>query len=263
MQYTQPNMLWPIPLFLFQVVQMDLPAVDRNPHTAEADIAMGKKLYAGRCAGCHGLTGDGGKGANLAVAVLPRATTDLALYRVARYGLPETEMPATLMSPREVWQIAAFVRSLGASATRETLNGNPASGRQLVSGSKGGCLQCHAIGIEGGRLGPALGDIGARRSAAHLRAKILTPASDIPDNFRMAEATLRDGRKISGVRLNEDVHSIQILDFSGKLHSQWKKDLTAHKVERRTPMPSYQGKLSPQEIDDVLAYLSSLRGEAQ
>ena len=78
-----------IALLFFQLpLQMDLPNVDRNPHTTADDLALGKKLYAGRCAGCHGPGGDGGKGANLAVSQLPRASTDLALYRVVRYGLP-------------------------------------------------------------------------------------------------------------------------------------------------------------------------------
>jgi len=255
-------MLWGTTILLFQAVQMDLPNVDRNPHTSEADIAQGKKLYAGRCAGCHGPNGDGGKGANLAVSVLSRATTDLALYRVARYGLPETEMPATLMAPREVWQIAAFVRSLGAAAGKESGAGDPSRGRQVVS-TKGGCLQCHAIGMEGGRLGPALTDIGTRRGPRHLRAKLLDSPANIPDDFRMARITLRDGRRVEGVRLNEDVHSIQLRDAAGKLYSEWKKDLTDYKVERRTPMPSYGRQLSAQDIDDVIAYLSSLRGIVQ
>lgn len=255
-------MSWWIALFLYQVVQMELPNVDRNPHTSEADVAQGKKLYAGRCAGCHGLAGDGGKGANLAVAALPRASTDLALYRIARYGLPETEMPASMMTPREVWQVAAFVRSLGAASKETAATGDPERGKQLVS-TKGGCLQCHAIGLEGGRIGPSLTDVGGRRGASHLRAKLLDAAGDVPDTFRMVEMTTRDGRKISGVRLNEDVHSIQLLDFSGKIHSQWKKDLLNFKVERRTPMPSYKSKLNGQELDDVVAYLSSLRGEGQ
>ena len=255
-------MSWLIALFLYQVVQMELPNVDRNPHTTEADIAQGKKLYAGRCAGCHGLTGDGGKGANLAVAKLPRASTDLALYRIARYGLPETEMPASMMTPREVWQVATFVRGLGAASQETAATGDRSRGRQVVAG-KGGCLQCHAIGLEGGRIGPSLTDIGGRRGASHLRAKLLDAASDIPDTFRMVEATTRTGTKLAGVRLNEDVHSIQLLDFSGKIHSQWKKDLLSFKVERRTPMPSYKSKFNGQELDDVVAYLSSLQGEAQ
>ena len=47
----------------------------------------------------HGPAGNGGKGANLAVPSLPRAQTDIALYKVIRYGLPETEMPGANMTP--------------------------------------------------------------------------------------------------------------------------------------------------------------------
>ncbi len=256
-------MTWWIALFLLQAPpQMDLPQVDRNPHTTEADLAQGKKLYAGRCGGCHGPGGDGGKGANLAVAVLPRASTDLALYRVIRYGLPETEMPATLLAPREVWQIAAFVRSLGAASAAESVGGDAKRGRDVVA-SKGACLQCHAIGLHGGHLGPALTDVGARRGPGHLRAKLLDPQATIPDDFRMVQIATREGRKIDGVRLNEDVDSIQLRDTSGRLHSFWKRDLIDFKVERRTTMPSYAGKLSAQEIVDAVAYLSTLRGAAQ
>ena len=259
--YSSRIMSWLIALLFFQQPQMDLPNVERNPHTTEADIAQGKKLYAGRCAGCHGPNGDGGKGANLAVATLPRAATDIALYRVARYGLPETEMPATLMAPREVWQIAAFVKSLGAAAGNERTSGDVNNGKQVVAGK--GCLSCHAIGLTGGRLGPALTDVGGRRGPGHLRAKLLDSAGNVPDAFRMASVSTRDGRKIEGVRLNEDIHSIQILDAAGKLHSQWKKDLLSVKVERRTPMPSYKDTLSEREINDAVAYLSSLRGIVQ
>jgi putative heme-binding domain-containing protein len=256
-------MPWWIALFFLQApAPMDLPQVDRNPHTAESDIAQGRKLYAGRCAGCHGPGGDGGKGANLAVAVLPRASTDLALYRVVRYGLPETEMPATLLAPREVWQIAAFVRSLGAASAAESAGGDERRGRVVVT-TKGACLQCHAIGLDGGRLGPALTDVGARRGPGHLRAKLLDSQAAIPDDFRMAQITTRDGRRIEGVRLNEDLDSIQIRDAGGKLHSYWKRELLDFKVDRRTTMPSYADKLSGQEINDAVAYLSTLRGEAQ
>ena len=100
-------------LFLFQqLVLTDLPRAEKNPFNTGADIEQGSKLYAGRCAGCHGPQGDGGKGANLAVPVLSRATTDLGLYRVIRYGIPETEMPSHNMTLREIWQIAAYVRTL-------------------------------------------------------------------------------------------------------------------------------------------------------
>lgn len=250
-------MIWWAALLLFQQ-NFQLPDVQNNPHTTDADIMQGKKLYGGRCAGCHGPTGDGGKGANLATPELPRATTDRSLYQVIRYGIADTEMPATLLAPREVWQIAAFVRTLG-RLQREAVTGDGKRGEQLVRG-KGGCLQCHAIGTEGGRMGPALTDIGTRRGPGHLRNKLLNAGSDIPDTFRLVELQTKDGRRLTGIRLNEDTYSIQVRDYSDKFHSFWKQDLASLKTERRTPMPSYQQKLDANELNDVVAYLSGLRG---
>ncbi len=251
-------MPWWATLLFFQQ-QIDLPATEKNPFASEADIAYGKKLFAGRCAGCHGPTGNGGKGADLAVPLLPRAATDLALYRVVRYGIPETEMPSTFMTEKEVWQIAAFVRSLG-QIKREATSGDPSRGRGLVHG-KGGCLQCHALGVEGGHIGPSLTGIGSRSSAAHLRAKLLDPSADIAEQFRLVDLAAKNGQKLSGVRLNEDTWTIQILDLAGRLHSFDKSNLSQLKVERRTSMPSFRDRFSAKELDDVIAYLANLRGD--
>ncbi|MBM3739552.1 MAG: c-type cytochrome [Acidobacteria bacterium] len=237
---------------------MELPSTSANPHTTPADIEQGRKLYGGRCAGCHGPTGDGGKGANLAQPQLPRAMDDLSLYRVVRYGIPDTEMPATLLAPREVWQICAFVRSLGRLASSGP-TGDARNGESIVRG-KGGCLACHSIGTEGGRSGPSLLTVGSRRSPGHLRAKLTDPGADVPENYRWVELTAKDGKKAVGPRLNEDTWSIQLLDGSGRLLSYWKKDLASLKSERKTPMPSYQGKLTTSEINDAVTYLSTLRG---
>ena len=160
-------MIWFAALLLFQLGPLDLPNVDKNPHTTAADIALGKKLYGGLCAGCHGPAGDGGKGTNLATAELPRAQNDLGLYRIIRYGLPDTEMPGHNRTPREIWQISAYVRSLG-KVEGERASGSPKRGGELLEG-KGGCLQCHIAEGTGGHLGPPLDGIGRRRSATYLR----------------------------------------------------------------------------------------------
>jgi cytochrome c oxidase cbb3-type subunit III len=247
-----------LPLFL-QVQVLDLPTVEKNPYTSEADVAFGKRLYAGRCAGCHGPTGDGGKGANLAVPKLPRGSTDLALYRTIRYGIPETEMPSANLTEKEVWQIAAFVRTLG-RIDRSNLPGDPARGKQLVH-NKAGCLQCHPLGMEGGGYGPSLTDVGARRSPGYLKEKLLNPGVDSESEFRLVQLSLSDGRTISGIRLNEDTYSVQLRDLQNRLFSFRKEQLRDYKVERKTLMPSYSGKLTAAEIDDVVAYLAGLRGE--
>lgn len=254
-------MIWWILIALFQQPQnqkADAPEFDKNPFTSEADLAQGKRLYDGRCAGCHGPKGDGGKGANLAQPVLSRTSDDRSLWMVIRYGIPDTEMPGGLMTQREIWQVAAYVRSLG-RVQGGAVTGDSAKGERLVRG-KGGCLGCHAIGTEGGRMGPALTDIGARRGPGHLRAKIANAQGDVPAGFRLVDITNKAGAKLSGVRLNEDGYSIQFRDAKGEIHSYWKRDLTFLKVERRSPMPSYAHQLSETEINDMVAYLASLRG---
>lgn len=251
-------MLWLMLLFCPQAQVLDLPAVSRNPYTAEPDLQQGQKLYGGRCAGCHGPRGNGGKGANLASPLLARAQTDIGLYKVIRYGLPETEMPGANMTQREIWQIAAYVRTLGAVST-EMVDGDADRGRQIFGG-KGGCLQCHAVGTEGGVVGPSLTDIGRRRSPDFLRSKLLDSAANIQDDFRALEVTTKDGQKLNGIRINEDTWSIQFRDSAGMLHSLWKQDLAAIDLFRRTPMPSYRDVLNGRELADVVAYLSRLRG---
>jgi cytochrome c oxidase cbb3-type subunit III len=254
-----PISLWAV-LLLFQQQPLELPDVAANPYTSNNDIALGKKLYGGRCAGCHGPGGDGGKGTNLATSVLPRAQSDLALYRVIRYGLPDTEMPSHNMTQREIWQISAFVRTLG-QADQSALSGNPARGGELLKG-KGGCLQCHVVNGEGGHLGPSLSDVGRMRSAAYLRAKLLEPDKDLSGNFALVRLTTPAGKKLSGIRMNEDTWSIQVRDMSGGLHSFWKQDLSDLKVESRTLMPSYRDRLSADELNDIVACLVGLRGES-
>ena len=232
----------------------------QNPFTSTQDLERGARLFAANCAPCHGPRGNGGRGANLARPKLPRATDDRALFLIIQDGISGTEMPgAWSMTDHEIWQVAAHVRTLGRVAA-EPVRGNGASGRELFRAS--GCGNCHRIGSEGGRLGPPLTDIGERRGAAYLRSAILDPGSSLPEDFTMIDVTTRAGAHISGIVLNEDTYSVQFRDLSDNLRSFWKQDLAA--VERhddRTPMPGFQGRLTDKEVDDLVAYLVSLRGE--
>lgn len=250
-------MFWLAPFLLFQLQPtLDIPAA--NPYTSPADVEHGKRLYMGRCAGCHGPSGDGGKGANLAVPQLTRAAEDRALYRIIRYGIPDTEMPGSLMDSRELWQTAAFVRTLGKVQSTAPA-GNPAAGEKVFL-TKGGCLACHALGARGGHAGPSLTGIGARRSPTHLKAKIEDPAADVPPAFRLVEITTKSGRAYKGVRLNEDTFSIQLRDAAGNPQSIWKDQITRMTSERKTSMPAYKGRLSESELNDLVAYLANEKG---
>ena len=71
-------------------------------------------------------------------------------------------------------------------------------------------------------------------------------------------AATSTGQTVRGVRLNEDTFSLQIRDQNGRLQSLLKRDLKNTELIRRSPMPSFAGKLSDSQMDDVIAWLISV-----
>jgi putative heme-binding domain-containing protein len=113
---------------------------------------------------------------------------------------------------------------------------------------------------EGRAYGPELTEIGTLRSATFLRESILDPEASVPEGFAVVKATPRTGTAVIGIRLNEDSFTIQLRDVAGRFHSFRKQDLAELKKDLTTsPMPSYRDKLSSAEVDDLVAYLASLK----
>jgi len=225
-------------------------------------VIPGKKLYESHCSLCHGQTGTGGKGPNLAQPILRHAPDDKRLAEVIQHGVPGTEMPgAWQLTDHEAAQVASYVRSLGRVAPAQ-LPGDAARGRDLYE-SKGGCAACHIIHGAGSSFGPELTAIGARRSADYLRESLLKPAATVPEGFLVVRVITRDGRTVRGLRVNEDSFTIQLRDASNRFFSFRKSDLTSLKKEfHESLMPSYESRFTPAELDDLIAYLASLRGES-
>ncbi len=253
-------MLLCVPLWAVAQVDPEYVVPKKNPFATPADVQNGQNLFMGQCARCHGSKGEGGLGAVLAQPRLRRAPDDESLFILIRDGIKGTEMPAGYaLDTRETWQLAAYVRSLG-RLTPETVPGDPKRGQDLYR-TKGRCAQCHIIGGQGGSLGPELTDVGSRRSATYLRAALLDPESALPKGFLQVRLVTKEGTRITGLRLNEDIVSIQVKDLNGGVHSFIKGDLKELQRDTgKSPMPSLRGTLSPSEVDDLVAYLVSLRG---
>lgn len=232
-----------------------------NPNTSPADLKSGEKVFLGQCASCHGPKGEGGKGAVLAQPRLRHAPDDAALFVVIRDGIKGTDMPGGYaLTTHETWQVAGYVRSLG-KMVHENVPGNASRGHELYR-TKGGCSGCHIVSGDGGSLGPELTEIGAQRSATHIRAVLMDPTKELPEGFMQVRLVTSDGRNIRGVRLNEDTFTIQVRDMSGRNYSLIKQDLKElHNDEGKSPMPSFKSSFSPAEMDDLVAYLVSLRGK--
>ena len=71
------------------------------------------------------------------------------------------------------------------------------------------------------------------------------------------------GQTVRGIRVNEDSFTIQIKDAGGQFHSFRKSELKEiRKLRNESPMPSFEKSLSATEIEDLTAYLASLRGKS-
>ncbi len=157
--------------------------------------------------------------------------------------------------------------------------GDPVRGKAIYEG-KGNCQSCHRVDGVGSRLGPDLSEIGVPRRGrggpgkakqaalvpaptldlAELESSIVDPDAEVAPANRLIRVVMKNGTAITGRLLNHDNFTVQMIDPQGKLRSFVKADLRESTVLTKGLMPSYKDRLSPQEVADVVAYLSTLKG---
>lgn len=235
----------------------DLPA--RNPLISEADVVLGRQLFLGRCGLCHGRDGEGGRGAALNTGQYRHGDSDREMFLTIRNGIRNTEMPGTFLADPQVWRLVAYVKRLGLTrAAEEKAPGDPQAGRVVYESR--GCPACHAIDSQGGDTGPDLSSAGARSSLRYLRESIVSPSADVPLTYRAVTVTTMAGGTIRGIHLNEDDYSIQLRAMDATPRSFLKSDLRDVRYDKESLMPAYAS-LSATELDNLVAYLNSLRGK--
>jgi putative heme-binding domain-containing protein len=233
-------------------------AQDQHGVYAEADIAYGAQLYAAQCSMCHGPNGDQVGTVDLRSGRFRNASTDQQLSTLIRTGIKGTGMPAFAFDSAELTGIVAFLRNMRTFNAAAVPIGDAARGRALFEG-KAECTKCHRTDGRGAGLAPDLADVGSIRTAAALQAVLVDPSAAMQPINRPVRAVTRDGRTITGRRLNEDTYTVQVITDQGRLASLVKSDLREYTVLTISPMPAYKGKLSSAEMADVVAYLLSLK----
>jgi len=219
----------------------------------------GRALYGTHCTACHGEAGDSIPGVSFRSGQFRRASNDEELSRVILNGIPGTGMPPTNLTAGERTNLVAYLRSMHNAGAAAKGEGDVARGMAIVE-TKGGCLNCHRMAGKGSRMGPDLSDIGAVRNAAYLEKSLVDPNDTIAPQNRYVQAALKDGTSITGRRLNEDSHTLQLIDAKERLISLDKSDLKSVTLLKTSAMPSYRDKLTAQELTDVVSYLLSLKG---
>jgi cytochrome c oxidase cbb3-type subunit III len=234
------------------------------------NATKGHDVFVNNCAVCHGVDATGGEGPN--IQRTPETLGDAAVQTIILRGVQGTEMPSFFMmlNASDVSDIISYLRQLASTATAGRVTGDPTEGEALFKSD--GCLGCHMIDGQGGDLGPDLSRVGSMRGPTYLHDKLLDPGADLPTTgaegdrgkwtrYLMFRAVTKTGQVVDGMRVGENSFSVVLMDAQGNFHALYKPDLKSfEKQSGKSLMPSYKGVLSATQLNDLVAYLSNLKG---
>jgi putative heme-binding domain-containing protein len=154
------------------------------------------------------------------------------------------------------------------AATPSTTPSSASTGPAVLSSSQierarrvvteNGCLTCHRIEKQGAYTGPTLNGVGERRTTDQIRAAIVTPHPALDPGTSLARFTTADGTTLTGWILSQDDHDVRVIDASGKVISYSKPGLRQFTTINTNPMPSFEGKITGEDLDGLVRYLGSL-----
>jgi putative heme-binding domain-containing protein len=235
--------------------------VGRAP--SQQDDAAARQIFAGTCAGCHGLDGRGAeRGPNIATRAEVRHRSDEELLRILRNGVFLTGMPNfSALGDAKLQALVRYVRTLQGRSDALPIPGDPKPGAALFFG-RAQCSQCHMIDGQGGFIGSDLSAYAANFLPDEIRHAILN-VRDANGSASQVNVTLVDGGVWDGVVRNEDNFSLQLQSSDGAFHLLQKTQIAGIKPSSHPLMPQDYGQtLSPAELDDIVGYLMSVARNA-
>ncbi|MFN5962793.1 MAG: hypothetical protein ACK5CW_15040 [Verrucomicrobiota bacterium] len=136
--------------------------------------------------------------------------------------------------------------------------GDPALGRIIFeSHPSAQCLSCHQINARGGSTGPEIDGLASRLSPSAILEALISPSLKCQPNFARHSITLTDGSIRSG-HINRRNATETMLD-TGSRFLAIPGAAIASVSEPASPMPSVATILTPREIRDLMAWLTSLK----
>jgi len=139
--------------------------------------------------------------------------------------------------------------------------GKAEHGRALFSDLKGlACVKCHAVGGQGGAVGPELTSVGAKYPKDEIITAVLYPSAKISSGYEPVTIATADGKVVTGIVKGETPDAVEVEDAEGKRLKVAKGDIDERKQGDVSIMPNGLAEgLSRQDFADLIAYLETLK----
>lgn len=260
-------------------------------------VKKGESLFRDKlaCIACHSISDEGGRvGPELTRAhYLYKPEWLYVWIKNPQHAKPKTRMPNLGVSEKQARALVAFLQNLrgideagededeegGEQVTNNEPSeglkqivleewkpfleseGDVAAGKALFFDLEGtaNCAKCHSVKGDGGKVGPDLSLVGTSRTKEFLLESILNPKAVITVGYASVLILTKEGKFLTGIKINEDDQSLDIVDKDGKSLHVEKSLIKKFKMQKISIMPgNFKDILSKEEIQNLLAYLTSL-----
>ena len=141
-------------------------------------------------------------------------------------------------------------------------SGDVGRGRRIFFGDKVACYTCHAIGDEGGNLGPDLTTVGLIRSGHDIVESVLFPSASLVQDFE-TYLVETEWESYDGVIARQDGESITFRTGVGEETHVNRDEIQSMTLSPISKMPEgLDTALTREEMVDLLTFLMSLNNDA-
>jgi putative membrane-bound dehydrogenase-like protein len=150
----------------------------------------------------------------------------------------------------------AWINTLAAEVKAQ---GNATTGKTVFASTLTNCVACHAIGKQGGTIGPELDAVGRGVPMELLIEAVVWPNRQIKEGYIATTVNTKDGRTLTGYKVSDANGNLQLRDFTAATIHQLQATDIATRTDSGSLMPEgLVALMTREELRDLIAYLSSL-----
>ncbi len=143
---------------------------------------------------------------------------------------------------------------------KTTGGGDAQRGRQVFLGARATCAACHAVGGQGGHIGPDLTKVAAIRTDRDLLEAIVFPSASFVRGFEPYVVTTKKGQTFAGVIRRETAEALVLATGPATEARILRTEVEEIEPGKVSIMPEgLDTQLTRQELADLIAYLLTLK----
>jgi putative heme-binding domain-containing protein len=137
--------------------------------------------------------------------------------------------------------------------------GDSERGRKLFADVKGlACVKCHAVGGQGGAVGPDLAGIALKYQREDLMTSVLEPSKVIAQGYETINILTTSGKSMTGVFKGETADAVRLADADGKEQLVPKAEIDERAFSPVSLMPNgLSDGMTLQDFADLIAFLEA------